>query len=202
MAFKIKLITEQLPTRLKLHSRYPSIYSSNKCPRCLLIPETFNHIFTCSTNNINLPIISLKIKKYLLHIISESNLPPNNQPSAEEIQNLKIDGTILLDWARGFSTFNSNLDIKCKAKIMVKSIKILNKYIWIPRLTTANTSTKSGTKWKKCTAVNSSNQSHKQIYQFFDQTIDCFLVNNSTSPNSELTNQIIINLNSLNSTAV
>jgi hypothetical protein len=138
----------------------------------------------------------------LLKIISESKLFSQNQPLKDQIQNLSIDGPSLLEWANGLSTFNPNLEITSKAKIMAKSIKILNKYIWIPRSATANTSPHSGVKWKKCTAVSPPNQSRKQTYQFFNQTIECFLYNNSTSSNLELTNQIITNLNSFNSTAV
>src|SRR5277367_3399620 len=98
----------------------------------------------------------------------------------DQIQNLIIDGNSLLDWAKGLSTLNPNLDTEIKAKIMAKSIKILYKYIWIPRLATANTSSKSGIKWKKCTAVSPNNQPRKNTYQFFNQTIECFLYNNST----------------------
>ena len=201
LAFKFKLLIEQLPTRKKLHLRYPLHYPDDKCPRCLLSSETFDHIFSCSANTINLPTISRKIKKTLNNIIHESKVA-HKQTLIDDIQNLSINGSLLLTWAKGVSTFNPNLDINHKAKLAAKSTKILYKHIWIPRSTTANTSPNKGIKWKKSPAVSIINQTKKSSPSIFTSVLNSFLLNNSTTPDSNLTNQIIQSIVTYNSNTV
>jgi hypothetical protein len=203
LSFKIKLLIEQLPTREKLHSRYPLLYPDNLCPRCKLHKETFNHIFSCPNNNSHLSIFNQKIKKFILSLIQESKNLTDKNLSILSINNLTIDGPLLLSWCKGTTTFDSKLSIEHKAKLIAKSIKIIYKYIWIPRSSTANTSPNSGIKWKKQPPNNTSNQSKtKQPPPIFDQVLNSFLLNNSTNFNVNLTNQIIQSIITFNSNTV
>src|SRR6185369_10001565 len=71
LAFRCKLLTRLLPTREKLHTRYPLLYPNDTCPRCLIQPETQNHIFTCTINQNALEKISAKICKTLIKNLSK-----------------------------------------------------------------------------------------------------------------------------------
>jgi len=142
--FRVKLLTDQLPTRVKLHKRYPSLYPDNTCPRCDAWPETTQHIFTClhATTYIN--------KKKGKFISTIDSLPS----TSTLISNFNLTGLTLIDLASG--TFHSPFNkIKKKEDIMNKALKILYK-IWKQRSATANTSSFSGIKWKKTKAEDSS----------------------------------------------
>ena len=89
-----------------------------------------------------------------------------------------------------------------QAKLIAKSIKILYKYIWIPRSATANISPNKGIKWKKCIAFKSLNNNKKQYPQILNSILDSYLLNNSTSPNLDLTNQIISDIVTFNPNSV
>ena len=88
---------------------------------------------------------SQKIKKFLNNTILESDIP-HKQPIPTNIINSTIDRPFLLSWSKVLSTLDSCLNIKLKAKIAAKSIKILYKYFWIPHSTTANISPSHGIK--------------------------------------------------------
>jgi hypothetical protein len=189
-------MTRQLPSRVKLHLRYPSHYTNNLCPRCLSQPETFDHIFSCPSNNPNLPLINKKIKNFLTDLIRESKTQITNQ-SLLSNPHFSVKVPLLLEWALGISTFDPNLTIIHKAKLASKSTKIIYKYIWKPRSATANTSPQSAIKWKKTKASPSPNQTKKPELQIFESVLKSFLINNSTTPNPKLINQIITNISSL-----
>src|SRR6185369_11085026 len=75
LTFRYKLLTHLLPTREKLHIRYPLLYPNDTCPRCLIQPETQNHIFTCTANQIVLQKINAKIYKTLIKHLPKNLLP-------------------------------------------------------------------------------------------------------------------------------
>ncbi|RHZ80449.1 hypothetical protein Glove_136g98 [Diversispora epigaea] len=53
-AFNVKMLNNELPSLEKLQDRFPLVYHTNICPRCLLEEETQSHIFTCTKNKIDI----------------------------------------------------------------------------------------------------------------------------------------------------
>ncbi|RHZ78511.1 hypothetical protein Glove_162g74 [Diversispora epigaea] len=52
--FNVKMLNNELPSLEKLQDRFPLVYHTNICPRCLLEEETQSHIFTCTKNKIDI----------------------------------------------------------------------------------------------------------------------------------------------------
>jgi len=52
--FKVKLLTNELPTFKTLHERSPFKYQDYRCPRCLSSEETIAHLISCTSNNSSL----------------------------------------------------------------------------------------------------------------------------------------------------
>jgi hypothetical protein len=52
--FKIKLLSEELPTYLLLHWRNATKYPNHLCPRCYNASENITHLLTCIRNNLRL----------------------------------------------------------------------------------------------------------------------------------------------------
>jgi hypothetical protein len=143
--FRTKLIANQLPTRAKLHKRYPNLYDSDLCPRCHISIENIEHIFTC---NYAINTINQKRKKFENFLQSTI---PNNKTSHNDysfIVTSRITGQTLLNLALG--KFQPPFDKlqKKQENISNKALKILYK-IWKQRSATATTSPSSGIKWKK-----------------------------------------------------
>ncbi|RHZ76146.1 hypothetical protein Glove_202g44 [Diversispora epigaea] len=46
-AFSLKLLNEELPTKVTLNLRKPDIYTDNQCPFCNSYKETNSHVFMC-----------------------------------------------------------------------------------------------------------------------------------------------------------
>ena len=73
-SFRIKKLFNDLPTMDNLIKRNPKTYKEyNKCPRCFKDKETLTHLWDCSKANNDLVILSLKAKKKLFKLISQSN---------------------------------------------------------------------------------------------------------------------------------
>jgi hypothetical protein len=139
--FRTKLLANQLPTRTKLHKRYPTHYPDNLCPRCDAFPEDLLHIFSCVHIR---PLISKK-KSKLENLIL--NLNPKSIKISDFISTLKLTPSTLLDLAIG--KFNSSFSsLQKKEDISNYTLKILYK-AWKLRSATATTSPASGIKWKK-----------------------------------------------------
>ncbi|RHZ82006.1 hypothetical protein Glove_115g35 [Diversispora epigaea] len=48
------MLNNELPSLEKLQDRFPLVYHTNICSRCLLEEETQSHIFTCTKNKIDI----------------------------------------------------------------------------------------------------------------------------------------------------
>src|SRR6185369_1381911 len=83
-----------LPTKEKLHTRYPLLYPNDTCPRCLIQPETQNHIFTCTINQNALEKISAKIRKTLIKNLSKKL--STSIPLLNQINNFKLNNPLLI----------------------------------------------------------------------------------------------------------
>jgi len=91
--FRTKLLANQLPTRFKLHKRYPTLYPDDLCPRCDAATEDLPHIFSCIYNK---PLINKK-KSKLESLIAELN--PKSIKISDFTSNLKLTNDILLKLA-------------------------------------------------------------------------------------------------------
>ncbi len=47
-AYRVKVLHGMLPTASRLLVTRPDLYQDDLCPRCLLIPETANHLWLCT----------------------------------------------------------------------------------------------------------------------------------------------------------
>jgi hypothetical protein len=181
--FRTKLITNQIPTRLKLHKRYPNLYDSNLCPRCHIHIETLLHIFNChhAFNYIN------KKKDKLRSIITDQftkDLNPKNNP----IPNFNLSNNTIFNLATG--NFHSPFDqIKKRSDISNKSLKILYK-VWKQRSETASTSPSSGIKWKKTKAAQDNSLS-KNKNSTFQKVLNTLEINNNYTNKKIFTSTIV-----------
>jgi len=70
--FKIKLISEELPTCLLLHLRNQSKYPNHLCPRCYTTSEDITHLLTCIRNPFN---FQTELKRILIKAATKLELP-------------------------------------------------------------------------------------------------------------------------------
>ena len=81
--FRFKILTNSLPTKTNLHTKYPLLYTNNLCPSCKNQPENFNHILKCpSYTQIFSKLISL------------------THDTISKLQNEKIDSEKLINCKR------------------------------------------------------------------------------------------------------
>ncbi|CAG8627323.1 15878_t:CDS:1 [Acaulospora morrowiae] len=77
LAFKLKLLSETLPSRQLLHNCYPSIYIDNICLKCLTAVETQSHIFDCYKNIAAYNKIKNKLKASITKLARKNNAKKN-----------------------------------------------------------------------------------------------------------------------------
>jgi len=144
-AFRCKLIGEVLPTRQQLNNRYADIYTDDQCPRCLLVTEIQEHVFTCYKNNQVKSIIEQKIKQKITNLANKqycSKIPSNitnftNKHNFRDLEELR-------QIACRLQKLPLNLSGTAQAKLSNHILKLLYNEIWTKRLATANTSLTSG----------------------------------------------------------
>jgi hypothetical protein len=167
--FRCKIMADQLPTRSKLHKRYPNLYDNDHCSRCEALTENLQHVFNCTY-----ALKTIIEKKEKIIELIQSNLPKNNNinnndnngtPNHNHSVAINITGPTLINLALG--NFQPPLNtIKNKEDISNKALKILYK-IWKQRSATATTSPTSGIKWKKTKAAkhNTTHTTDNNIFQ-------------------------------------
>ncbi|CAG8443763.1 5989_t:CDS:2 [Acaulospora colombiana] len=144
LTFRINILCRNLPTRVKLNTRYPQVYPSSTCLHCNSTSESFEHIFSCLSNFSIIKEKSKSIIKLILELINKSDSIQSKTDLNDIISNLLISGPLLLNWAIGIISPIPDLSVKHKGTIAAKVLKIIFKYIWISRSATANTSPVTG----------------------------------------------------------
>ena len=72
-SFRIKKLFNELPVMENLKKRKPTVYKPNtKCPRCHNKEETISHLWECSKANNDIVILSIKARKRLFKLITQS----------------------------------------------------------------------------------------------------------------------------------
>ena len=154
--------------------------------------------FTCPKNSQSLDHKKLtKLKSAIEELINKSSKIQNKQETIETINNLSINGPTLLNWALGTSSPLTELSNKHKGLIATKALKLIFKYIWIPRSATANTSPYTGICWKKSSNF-SQQKSNIKIYPHFNLLLFCLSKTNpintlEPSMNTYITKTIELN---------
>jgi hypothetical protein len=134
IAFRVKILSNTLPTRKRLHSLYPDTYPNQSCPRCSLTTEDIIHLFKCqdATNEAN---------KIILNINNILHPNHDNNPIKQIWQVVELACGIT---SNIFSTADENLWIEAS----IEALNLLYNDIWKPRCNTANTYEPTGIKWK------------------------------------------------------
>jgi hypothetical protein len=161
IGFRSKTLSGRLPSRQTLHERYPLTYKSNICPRCELVTETQQHIFSCQKNI----SVNDEIGEGIRELVSKSFKKRNKKKKKGKEKNEKytyhmnLDSILRTDLTDALTirdialasfplTFQI-LDMKTKRKIINYTTEQLYQKVWIPRSSTANTSPDTGIKWTK-----------------------------------------------------
>ncbi|CAG8722464.1 6252_t:CDS:2, partial [Acaulospora morrowiae] len=158
LAFRLKLLSETLPSRQLLHDRYPSTYRS----LCLTAVEIQSHIFNCYKNIAAYNKMENKIRTSLVKLVRKNNNKKFLTEIERRTQKLDFGRKSNLDkLASGMLSIDIQLFVTSHAKMANKILALLYSQIWIPRLITANTSEVKGVKWKRHTlSTKSPNNIH------------------------------------------
>jgi hypothetical protein len=151
IAFRIKLLSGTLPSRVFLNQFYSELYPDEFCPRCEFRKENIKHIFECS---------EAKDQATQIIIIINNTLNPNNntKPINHIWQVVELSCGIT-------NNIHSVSNIDNWVKAATESLNLLYNLIWKPKSCTANTSLITGIKWKKTTRPKTKTLSTKQPNQ-------------------------------------
>ncbi|RHZ44905.1 hypothetical protein Glove_707g106 [Diversispora epigaea] len=88
-AFNVKMLNNELPSLEKLQDRFPLVYHTNICPRCLLEEETQSHIFTCTKNKINIYTCRNKLFQLIVNKITAVSCGDSCKDFKNELINIE-----------------------------------------------------------------------------------------------------------------
>ncbi|CAG8481478.1 17970_t:CDS:2, partial [Acaulospora morrowiae] len=126
LAFRLKLLSETLPSRQLLHDRYPSTYADNLCSRCLTAVEIQSHIFNCYKNIVAYNEMENKIRTSLIKLVRKNNNKKLLTEIKRRIQKLDFGQKFNLDkLASGMLSIDIQLPVTSHTKMANKILALL-----------------------------------------------------------------------------
>jgi hypothetical protein len=150
---RLKILFKELPVKETLYQRAPNLYLNNLCPCCQLLPETVEHLLTCSTQQNRLE--NLLKQSYTLLQNGINDITKNKRASLpQELTNIFMpelykdeiylqNNYNILQLIIGLFPKNTIKHIqqfapynkveKLLKHISNKTLKLFNQQIWLPR---------------------------------------------------------------------
>ena len=102
--FFIKATHNHLPTLSLLFTRKPHLYKSSTCPRCKLLPESNDHIWTCNNSALSCHIIFSKLSKFIYKTLNKLPNTHNSNITITTCESFCLTASFIIQPSYNYTT--------------------------------------------------------------------------------------------------